>query len=157
MKTKDKIEFAKEVHKAQEYWAEKADLKASILFAAQVILLGTYATRFNSCLFLLDIFAINSLLFGIYNSLKCVLPRLPNPSYTNLIYFGSIARFDDKFLFEQYNAITKDSILEDLTKNIRIMSVINLRKHQDIRLSTLFTGASIGLFVASILLPFIIK
>jgi Pycsar effector protein len=156
------VEFAWDVHGAQESWTEKADLKASILLAleggglyAMVTALASGGVLANVAGWprqLAEIAGFVSLLVAVVAAGAVIFPRLGRAGEHrdfrhHAIYFGTLRHWDATRLRDHLAGMSPEDQLEALSWQLSEMAKLNWIKHRWIQVSLTFSMTGIAAFV----------
>jgi hypothetical protein len=150
-------EFAWRVHAAQEAWAGKADVKASILLALEAGALyaimsalgnGGFLARSGRQPRLADTVGILLVLLAILAAAIAIFPRLglkgeSNNRQPNAIYFGDLRRWSSMQLRSYLENLTEHEELEALSRQLTEMGRHNWAKHRWVQISLILSLAGI--------------
>lgn len=157
MNKNDILTFTWQAHQSQENWSGKADIKGSILLAADAAVLASIVTVGSTGLHLLSllwIFSITSLTLSAVLagfSIKPALKSNTRRTSTDLVFFGHIKDMDSHQLSMEISGLTFDKAIEGLSMQLVNMSKGNWKKHRLLVASTWFAIAAVPLTVAAVL------
>jgi Pycsar effector protein len=143
------VEFAWRVHGAQEAWASKADVKASILLAfeggalyAVISALGNggLLAGHGGARHLTEVAGVVLLLLALLTAAVAVFPRLGRvrahrETRRNVIYFGDLRHWDEAQLRDHLAALDQDGELDTLSRQLVQMARSNWSKHRWVQIS----------------------
>lgn len=156
------VEFAWRVHAAQESWASKADVKASILLAleggALFAVISAHAkdgvlSRLAGWHHLLELGGLAILLLALFAAAIAVFPGLgragPHRDHRcRAIFFGDLRHWAAGELKTHLYGLTADDELDALSRQLVEMASRNWRKHRWIQASLML--ALLGILCTSI-------
>jgi hypothetical protein len=160
---RDAADFAWRVHGAQESWANKADVKASILLAleggALFAVIAANAkdgllTRLTGWQHVAEIVGIAFLLLAVSGATIAVFPRLGRAGlhrgdyHRHIIYFGHLRYWDAAELTVRLEALTSEEELAALSQQLVQMAKSNWDKHRWVQVSLML--ALLGIIMISI-------
>ncbi len=160
---RDAAEFAWRVHVAQESWASRADVKASILLALEGGALyavvsaasnGGLLTRLAGWHRAAELAGLAILLFAVSAAATAVFPRLGRTTKHNhgrhdVIYFGRLRQWNATELRTRLASLTLDEELDALSRQLVQMSRQNWRKHRWVQISLVLALAGILMISAA--------
>lgn len=131
-----------------------ANLKASFALPANAVLLGFLIQghlRFESLLintffdwlpnivhFSTILCILISIIFSIYVIIASLKSRAVHSDYCSMIFFGSIAKMDLDTFSKNVNEITRASFIDDLTRQVHLLSGISSNKFIHVNISMVF-------------------
>jgi Family of unknown function (DUF5706) len=156
------VEFAWHVHTAQESWANKADVKASILLAleggALLAVISAHAkdgvlSRLAGWHHLLELSGLTLLLLALLVAVIAVFPGLgrtkTHRKYRHhIIFFGNLRHWSTNELKTHLDGLTIDEELDALSWQLIEIGRRNWRKHRWIQISLVL--AFLGILCTSI-------
>lgn len=157
MNKNDILTFTWQAHQSQENWSGKADIKGSILLAADAAVLASVVSVGSTGLHLLSplwLFSIISLSLSAVLAGFSVKPSLKSNTRrtsTDLVFFGHIKDMDSHQLSKEFSELTFDQAIEGLSMQLVNMSKSNWKKHRLLVASTWFAIAALPLTVAAVL------
>lgn len=144
------IEFAWRVHRAQESWANKADVKASIVLALEggglFAIISAHATdgalaHLGGWHLLVQNVGLALLLLATVFAVVAVYPKIRIAGTDEVavslgtIYFGHVRRWDAPALAKQLKELTPDEELQAVSRQLVAMSKSNWNKLRCIQVS----------------------
>jgi hypothetical protein len=153
-------EFAWRIHAAQEAWANKSDVKASILLALEGGALfaviaasskGGLLTGLRGWRHIAEMSGLGLLLLAVASAAIAVFPMLGRvkslqaSASSHVIYFGHLRYWDPLTLKGRLESLTADQALEALSRQLVEMAKSNWGKHRWIQ-------ASLGIAMLAILI-----
>ncbi len=160
---KGATEFAWRVHTAQESWANKGDIKASILLAFEGGVLyavisaqgrGGFLASLSGWHHLAEVTGIVLLLLGISAATIAVFPRLGRPdkhrdNRHHAIYFGNLRHWNARELKDHLAGLDQDEELDALSQQLVEMARHNWTKHRWVQISLVLSLAGILLIAVA--------
>lgn len=151
------LTFAWQAHQSQENWSGKADIKGSILLAADAAVLASVVTAGSTGLHLLSplwllsmtSLSLSAVLAGF--SIKPALKSETRRTSTDLVFFGHIKDMDSHQLSMEISGLTFDQAIEGLSRQLVNMSRGNWKKHRLLVASTWIAIVALPLTVAAVL------
>jgi Family of unknown function (DUF5706) len=146
----DPNEFAWRVHTAQEIWANKADVKASILLVLEGGALfaaisanakGALLARLEGWQHSMEMTGLGILLLAVASAANAVFPKLGRVrnlrvgASSHIIYFGHLRYREAATLKSQLESLTTDQTLEALTRQIIEVAKSNWIKYRWVQIS----------------------
>lgn len=160
------VDFAWQIHAAQESWTGKVDVKASILLALEggalfAVLAASSTTgvlaRLDATARVLELIGVLLILLAIASATVAVFPLLGRTkehgtSYrNNAIYFGHIRHWDPVDLHLYLTSMTASRQTEMLSRQLVEMSKRNWKKHRWVQVSLSFAIFGVASIAAAIL------
>ena len=166
-----RINFAWNIHTAQEEWTAKVDAKATFVLSlltialAAVLALAASADEkllpdnplwpadysFRQTFTALGVLAT---VVGIFFAAKAVFPQLKSePNDSGIIYFGHLRKRPHSEVLRQLRSLGQADALDSLSQQIVAMSQVNWRKHKDLQRALLIGGIGWLVLVLLLLLP----
>lgn len=163
MNQKEIIDFAWKAHQAQESWTGKADVKGSILLAADGTIFASMLALHYECkngvalLWLtgLMLLGASAVLAGL--SIKPRVTTPPREKSSDLIYFGHLKDSQPGEIAKEMHEMTRSGAIEGLSRQLVAMSRTNWRKHKLLIASTWCAIAAIICICSLALYAFLVQ
>lgn len=151
MKNKDKAKFAWQIHQAQDSWTGKADIKGSILLAADgTVLSSMIVFHLTAPCPLQFIWVVGIACLGLSAALAglSIKPRIsssPRKDGRDVIYFGHLKDLEPNQLDQELKNMDSSTALTAISHQVIVMSRTNWKKHRLLAASSWFAVTAVAL------------